>query len=94
MPHNLVIVAFAFAIGQSPAAQPAPMLDADAYAIYATLLPRASHQRDGVILLVQETTTTIQCIPPLPKGWDGVRKDCQHANRPPRTQRRKLFLPR
>jgi hypothetical protein len=69
------LVLFAFAISQSHAVQPAPMLDVDAYAVYATLLPRVSRQRDGVILLVQETTTTIQCIPPLPKGWDGVRKD-------------------
>jgi hypothetical protein len=52
MAHNLGIVAFAFAIGQTPAAQPAPMLDTDAYAIYATLLPRASGQPGGVILIL------------------------------------------
>ena len=56
------------------------MLDVDAYAIYATLLPTVSRQRDAVILLVQETTTRIQCIPPLPKGWDGVRKDFDRKN--------------
>ena len=80
MPHNLMIVALAFAIGQSPVAQLAPMLDRDAYAIYATLLPRLSRQGDAVVLLVQETTTNIQCIPPLPKSWDGVRKDFDRQN--------------
>ena len=80
MTHSLVVGIVVFAIAQAPVAQPRPMMDPDAYAIYATLLPRVAGQRDGVILLVQETTTRIQCIPPLPKGWDGVRKDFDRQN--------------
>ena len=81
MLNNLVIATFLLAVGQ-PSSGPVlrPITDADAYAIYATLLPRVAGQRDGVILLVQETTTRIRCIPPLPKGWDGVRKDLDRQN--------------
>jgi hypothetical protein len=80
--NNLVIGTIAFALVQpTSAASFKPMTDPDAYAIYATLLPKVRREPDvrrqpeDVILLIQETMTTIQCIPPLPKGWEDVRKD-------------------
>jgi hypothetical protein len=79
--NNLVIGTVALALVQQTSAPPLkPITDPDAYAIYALFLPKVSPQRDAVILLVQETTTTIRCLPPLPKGWDGVRKDFDRQN--------------
>ena len=54
MPHSLVVSTFDFAITQSSVLPLRALMNPDAYAIYATLLPRASNQRDGVILLVPE----------------------------------------
>ena len=80
--NNLVIETITLALLQPTSAPPLkPIIDPDAYAIYATLLPSVWKRSGSAaqILLVQETTTE-SCHVALPEGWDGVQKDFDRQN--------------
>ena len=80
--NNLVIGTIGFALVQPTSAAPLkPITDADAYAIYATLLPSIWKHSGELILLVQETVTESCRVSRLPRGWEGVQEDFNTRNR-------------
>ena len=93
---TVVIATATAAIGQSrnvPPVVPIQVTDADAYAIYAALVPQAwSNVSKDALLLQRETETTTPCNvrPPADPEWLAVYKDFNQQNSRPQLLEREL----